>query len=251
VTGRAARAVRVVRNQLGSIRRGYLGGDLADRRDDFGEGGPVVLLINGFFQSRNIWTVMEARLRADGYRVMSFHTGGLWSRFDSHPVETLAERIAAKVERLAERHGFHRLHVVGHSRGGLVARRWVVAHGGASRVASVVTLGTPHHGTPTALLALPLVLAGVHPRSLRELLPRSPLVRGLREEGFPAGVPLTSVWSADDVICPWWCARLHPSAAESHVGNVEVPGVGHSELVWHPGVYAIVRDRLRSVPAPA
>lgn len=238
-----------LRKQLGSIRRGYLGADLVEKRHDFGQGGPVVLLLHGFFQSRNIWTVMEGRLRADGFRVMSFHTGGLLRRFDSHPVASLAARVADKVERLAARHGFDRVHVVGHSRGGLVARRWVVAHGGADRVGSVVTLGTPHHGTPTALLALPLVLAGVHPRSLRELLPRSPLIRGLRSEGFPPAVPLTSIWSPDDVICPWWCARLHPAAHEPHVTNVEVAGVGHSELVWHPGVYAVVRQRLAEAGA--
>ncbi len=235
-----------IRNQLGSIRRGYLGPDLAEKRHDFGDGGDVVLLLHGFFQSRNIWDVMEDRLRQDGFRVMSFQTGGLWSRFDSHPIDSLAKKVAEKVERLRERHNFGRVHVVCHSRGGLVARQWVAAHGGEKRVRSVVTLGTPHHGTPTALLAFPLVLVGVHPRTLRELLPWSSLLSALRHDSFPKHIPMTSIWSAEDVICPWWCALLRPGPGDTHLSNVELKGVGHSELVWHGRAYAAVLERLRS-----
>ena len=119
-------------------------------------------------------------------------------------------------------------------------------YGGDTRVRSVITLGTPHQGTPTALVAMPVFGIGT---SLRDLLPRSHLIKELGSLRFPPNVPMTSVYSRQDAICPWWCAVLHPRQGERHLTNVEVPGVGHSALTWHPGVYRIVRERLAAASA--
>lgn len=237
-------AYGVLRDQLGSIRDVYLAGNRITRRDDFRGRDEIVLLLHGFFQTRNIWEVMEDRLRFDGYAVLSFNLGGLLYRFNTHPVDTLAETIAAKVESLSERHGFDRVHVVGHSKGGLVARRWVQHHGGDRRVKSVITLGTPHHGTPTALagVALSRVLPG--PSSAAELMPRSRLVEALNRDAFPPDIPLTSIYSRDDVVCPYWCSILRPRPGERHLANVEVRKVGHSALAWDARVYGHVRRTL-------
>ena len=50
------------------------------------------------------------------------------------------------VETLCAAAGAPKLVIVAHSMGGLVARAWLRKHGGA-RLARVITLGTPHHGT--------------------------------------------------------------------------------------------------------
>ena len=62
----------MLRDQLGSIRRVYLRGNRIVRRDDFANHDEAVLLLHGFFQTRNVWEVMEERLRAQGYGVFSF-----------------------------------------------------------------------------------------------------------------------------------------------------------------------------------
>ena len=232
------RLVGRIRDQLGSVRRVYLGRDLVNRRDDFADYPEVVLLLHGFFQTRNIWDVMEDRLRFDGYGVMSFNLAGPLWRFNTEPVDRTARLIGQKVEALAAEHGFERVHVIGHSKGGLIARRYIQRYGGARRVKSLTTLGTPHHGTPTAALALPVFAVGT---SLRDLLPRSALIRELHDERVPRHIPLTSIYSRTDIICPWWCSVLRPAPDEEHLSNIEVPGVGHSELAWHPGVYREVR----------
>ena len=152
-----------LRDQLGSVRGTYLASDRIRRRDDMGKSEELVLLLHGFFQTRNIWEVMEDRLRHDGFGVMSFNLGGLLSRFNTHPVDRCAELVAEKIESLARRHGFDRLHIVGHSKGGLIARRYVQHYGGERRVKSVVTLGTPHHGTPTAFVGVALMGFGSDP----------------------------------------------------------------------------------------
>lgn len=230
---------RYLRDQLGSIRDVYVAGNAIERRDDFGE-GEVVLLLHGFFQTRNIWEVMEDRLRFDGYSVMSFNLGGLLYRFNTKPVDRIARDIAHKIEGLRLRHGFDGLHIVGHSKGGLIARRYVQHYGGVRRVKSVVTLGTPHHGAPTAAIALPLQSVA----SVAELMPYSGVVRALKKDIFPAHIPLTSIYSTGDLVCPFWGSVLRPRDGESSMHNVQVRGVGHSELTWDPGVYRIVRTRL-------
>jgi pimeloyl-ACP methyl ester carboxylesterase len=233
-----------IRAQLGSLRGVYLATDRTRRRDDMGQNEELVLLLHGFFQTRNIWEVMEDRLRHDGFGVMTFNLGGLLWRFNTHPVDKLAALVADKVEALARRHGFERIHIVGHSKGGLIARRYVQHYGGDRRVKSVITLGTPHHGTPTALVGMALLGFGAFRSSARDLLPRSPLVGALSRDSFPTDIPLTSIYSRADVVCPYWASVLRPRPGEEHLANVEVDGVGHSQLVWDPGVYRIVRDRL-------
>lgn len=60
-----------------------------------------------------------------------------------------AEHVHEIVARLQARHGLGaRFSIVAHSMGGLVARRYIADHPGV--VAGLVTLGTPHHGSPLA-----------------------------------------------------------------------------------------------------
>lgn len=243
---------QALRDQLGSVRGVYLAGDRVKRRGDMGEHQELVLLIHGFFQTRNVWEIMEDRLRFDGYGVMSFNLGGLFYRFNTNPVDRSAARIAEKVEALAERYGFDRFHVVGHSKGGLIARRYVQAWGGHRRVKSVITLGTPHHGTPTAALAVALTGFGKLAASAREMLPRSELIHQVGRDRFPADIPLVSIYSRDDLVVPWRCSMLRPSPdEEATMHNVEVRGVGHSQLLWDTGVYRRVRDLLDEASAAA
>lgn len=237
-----------LRDQLGSVRKIYVGADRVQRRDDFGS-RETVLLLHGFFQTRNLWDVMEDRLRFDGFSVMSFNLGGLFYRYNTHPVRRTAELVAEKVERLASKHGFERVHVVGHSKGGLIARAYVQQFGGDRRVRSVVTLGTPHHGTPTAAVAVGLMGFGALPSSARDLLPRSEMIQGLGRDRFPAHIPMTSVYSTTDLVCPYWCSVLRPRG-DAALHNVAVQGVGHSELAWDPGVYRHVRAALDAASQP-
>lgn len=242
------RVYRAVRDQLGSLRGVYARGNKVVRHDDFAKRDETVLLLHGFFQTRNVWEVMEDRLRYDGYGVFSFDLGGLLARFNTARPGQLAEMIAEKIERICQRTGLEGFHVVGHSKGGLIARQYVQFHGGDQRVKSLITLGTPHHGTPTAALGVWLMGAGLLSRSPYDLLPNSRFVRGLREEHFPAHVPMTSVYSRHDLVCPWWSSVLVPRPGEA-LRNRPVQGVGHTALTYDPGVYLLVRRELEDAAA--
>ena len=86
-------------------------------------------------------------------------------------VRVAAAQLAEEVEALVAETGYERIHVVGHSMGGLIARYYVTRLGGDERVHTLVTLGTPHHGTYTAY--------GWHSQLTRQLRPGSGLMREL------------------------------------------------------------------------
>jgi hypothetical protein len=100
-------------------------------------------------------------------------------------------------------------------------------------------------GMATAAIGAVLMGAGLLSRSPYELLPNSSFVQGLRKTPFPTTIPLVSVFSRHDLVCPWWSATLVPRPEESSVRNHMVRGVGHTALTYDPGVYRIVRTELR------
>lgn len=88
---------------------------------------------------RNIKTFLEAR----GFVV--YHSS---VSFAAH-IEQRARELAEQVEAICDRHG--KVHIIGHSMGGLDARHMIVDIPGMdAKVASLTTIGTPHLGTSFA-----------------------------------------------------------------------------------------------------
>ncbi len=66
-------------------------------------------------------------------------------------IDTRADRLAAAVLLTAEKYKAEKVHIIGHSMGGLDARHMAVEIPQISeKVASITSIGTPHHGTPFA-----------------------------------------------------------------------------------------------------
>ncbi len=129
-----------------------------------------ILLVHGIVDNHSIFTVMEHALRRRGFRTLSAYDYGLLTRDIPEAAELLGDEIA----KLAADTGYERVHVIGHSLGGLIARYFVQRLGGDAQVHTLVTLGTPHQGTQLAYAArlIPLV---------RQLTPDSPVIRALAE----------------------------------------------------------------------
>lgn len=238
-------AYGALRDQLGSIRRVYLARPAVPRLEHLDGRTDVVALVHGFFQTPNIWDVMEDRLRHDGFGVVTFHLSGLLGRYNTRRIDESARTVGQALRDIATEHPELRIHIVGHSKGGLIARRFVQHQGGDEVVTSLTTLGTPHHGTPLAAIGMAIMGFGAVRSSARELMPGSAMVQSLGRDTFPAHIPLTSIYSTADLVTPARSARLRPRPGEEHhLTNVEVKRIGHSELVWDAGVYRIVRERL-------
>jgi pimeloyl-ACP methyl ester carboxylesterase len=182
-----------------------------------------VVLVHGLIDNRSIFTVMRRSLRRRGFaHVCSWNYSPLLT-----DVARGARDLGDHIARICEQTGYDRVHVVGHSLGGLIARYHVQRQGGDARVESLVTLGTPHSGS---------VLAHVLPTPLiRQLRPGSPVLRELEEPAPGCRTPVTAVYSdLDQVVLPTASGRCdHPDLTAR---NVLVRGVGHMSLPIHRGV---------------
>src|SRR5512144_3197882 len=172
-----------------------------EKRTDFRDCPRPVLLLHGWLSARRTFEVLERRLRRDGYGVFSLDLGGLRGSSIGRGVDDLADLVRAKVERIYARNpGLGPLTIVGHSKGGLIAAYYVKKLGGWRRTRAVVTLGTPHRGTPRAWLGIPFALLA---RSLVQMIPGSPFLARLLDGPWPTQVRLTSIWSREDEASPF------------------------------------------------
>lgn len=232
---------RRLRSRVRRIRNHFGRPDVANRirkRTDFTRCAKPVLLIYGFMATRRSFEVMERRLRRDGYCVFSLNLGGLRGAFNNRSIEDLAAHVAAKIERMYERYQLGPLTIIGHSKGGLIGAHYVKHLGGHRRVRTLITLGTPHNGTPFAYLGL---LIAPLAQSVLEMMPVSPFIRRMQRSPMPASVWFASLWSREDSVCPFPAAVVDESPANAKNVEVQAP---HLDLLLRKHVYDAVRAEL-------
>lgn len=192
-----------------------------------------VVLVHGIVDNRSIFAVLARALRRRGfgavhavnYRVHTALTGD---------IRRAARDLSDHVERICAATGADRVHVIGHSLGGLLARYYVQRLGGDRRVDTLVTLGSPHRGSAIAHLLPPTTIP-------RQLQPGSDLMRELESPAPGCRTRFLAVWSpVDQLILPQRNARLdHPDLRVTHL---QLDHVGHMSLTIHPAaVHAITR----------
>ena len=194
-------------------------------------GGPPVILLHGLFHNRACWTWAKFRLRRRGLR--NLHTINLpaWKN-----VETLTERLALKVDELRLAGAGERIHLVGHSMGGIIARNYLQLRGGAERVERCVLLASPNHGSKLAPFAL---------SRLGELLvPGSAFLNKLNAAPLPRPERFTAICSRhDNIVLPWQNSRLE------EIRNLELTGMGHAGVLYRGTALAAVAESLGIVAA--
>ena len=122
--------------------------------------------------------------------------------------------------------------------GGLAARAWMRRYGSA-RVARVITLGTPHHGTALARFG-----PGANAVQMRR---EGPWLRDLAaSEGPDVRARIVSIYTHHDNIVAPQDSSVLPGAR-----NIAFGGVGHVALGSNPRVLAEVLQLLRELRADA
>jgi triacylglycerol lipase len=231
--------------------RGYLdfdaSGNRVRRQTDFTECPRPVLLLYGLLSTRRSCEVLERRLRRDGYGVFSIDLGGLGGAFNTRGIDESAELVRDKVERLYARYPLGPLCIVGHSKGGLIGRYYVERLGGDARVRTLVTLGTPHQGTPRAYLGCATV--GLFAPSVWQMTPHSAFLRRLNLGPWPADVRLVSVYSRADACTPYPSGHLALPRGDN-VHNVELQGLRHRDFLVARSAYEVVRRALLDEAPP-
>lgn len=186
-----------------------------------------VLLVHGYLSNRGLFRSLIRALEDVGVQPLVTHN------FDRllAPIESWADELEAIVRDVVARTGQPKVIFVCHSLGGLVARAYVSRHG-ASHVAKLITIASPHHGTVAARRGV-----GHNARQMRrdsEFLAAMARKEGAQDQGYPA----TSIYSVhDNLVVPQDTSRL-PWAR-----NVALSGVGHVAILrWAPLHRALIEE---------
>lgn len=187
------------------------------------DGHRPVIFVHGLQGHRNNFLAMQAFFRFAGRRrsyAITLRQGT--------PLQKLAEDLARFIDEViaVNRLPDHaRVDIVAHSMGGIVSRLAVVDPRTAGRVATLVTLGTPHAGTHVARYA--------STTQTLELRPGSATLAALQGQlpwrGPPEQPRLVALWSKSDMV-------LLPAETGSVEGaeNVEAEGFTHFAYLIHP-----------------
>lgn len=177
---------------------------------------PIVLL-HGYFHNRSAFLVVRRALRRAGFR----HISTMNYNVIGNDVDELAQQLSAHVDHVLEETGAHRVHLIGHSLGGLVARAYIQLHGGSDKIHTCITLGSPHGGTYAAL-------AG-RGKAARDLRPGSDLIERL-ETAPPCETRFVAYYSnLDAMIIPASNAKLVSTNVRAR--NVLVKDLGHMSFL--------------------
>lgn len=209
--------------------------------------GPVIL-VAGYGGSTSSLNRLAAHLRTGGREVVVQPPVG----DNTGDLHVQATALAATARGLVAA-GASSVDVVGYSAGGVVARIWVEDEG-RTLARRVVTLGSPHHGTTLAGLAVVLASSSC-PTACRQLAPDSDLLDNLPDA---AEQPRwTSIWTdQDDVVRP------PDSAVLKGALDIQLQEICPDDRTRHSGlpddplaaglvVRALTGTGLTAVPGPA
>jgi len=105
----------------------------------------------------NYWGGMDDYLRSKGAIVYAPGKSALQSN------AVRAQELKDKINLFMAAGGYSKVHIIGHSQGGLDSRYMVTNLGMASKVATLTTLNTPHRGSPVADIVLSVVPSWLMP----------------------------------------------------------------------------------------
>lgn len=196
--------------------------EIRERVPENDHASDVVVFVHGFFSTAGAFAPLSRRLER--------HEGVATALVAYPPTERLhqiATRLARLVERVREA---ERVHIVGHSLGGVVARYFVDVMGGHHHVAQTIALGSPFSGT-WAAERLPFFVG-------RDLTRESQTLARLGTHAGRAVPHLAVVASHDYLVGP------HSAAAYPGSEVVRMEGLGHNSLLFDRQVASLVAQRV-------
>ncbi len=189
--------------------------------------GHGVLVLPGFLASSASTGPLRWYLQNRGYTPHRWRLGRNYG-YD----RDLHQRMAKRVERLADRHG-RKISLVGWSLGGVYARE--LAKEAPDHVRQVITLGSPFRGGARSSRVRKLyhLITGEDPAQIEDEF--------IQQLETPPSVPTTSVYTRTDSVVAWQASieRL----AHPRIENIGVLSA-HFALGVNPTVWMVIADRL-------
>ena len=158
--------------------------------DDSGTPGTPVVMVHGLYHNRTAWLIMKRRLRKAGYTNLYTYQYNSFTR----DFEPAVHGLLRKLDSLPSDRPNTRVILVGHSLGGLVSRCVAGNPQYRERIAALVTLGSPHHGSALARL-------GTN-RMARDLIPGGHISQAVDRMPDPDCPRLGIYTLTDDYVSP-------------------------------------------------
>jgi triacylglycerol lipase len=201
--------------------------------------GPVldtpVVLVHGYGSSPACWLRVERSLRSAGFctvRAMAHHPL-------ERDIPSLAARLARLTNSLAAAAGTARVHLVGHSLGGLIIRYAVCVLGLDPVVDTAITVATPHRGSRLGWLGLGTA-AG-------QCRPNSAVLRRMHGADRPAETRWIAYYSDRDHLVPASSAMIGFGGLGAE--NVLVQNEDHMSILFSPRLARDISSRLATAVA--
>lgn len=218
---------------------GFISSDLADV--DRLEALPStvetpVLLVHGYGANKSNWLFLRRYLEQAGFaRVHAFDYNPL-----AADIPQLARRCAERAEQLRDRLRVERIHLVGHSLGGVIAR-YAVQVLGLEGVDVCITIASPHGGVRLARYGSPLAALSPLASGL-QLRPDSEVMTLLRYSARALPTRFVAYYSNLDMIVP--ARRAMILEPELRATNILVKDHGHLSIMLSRRLAQSVVDQL-------
>jgi triacylglycerol lipase len=196
-----------------------------------------VLLLHGYGANRSNWWILNRHLRAAGFdRIHAMNYNPL-----AVDLPHLAAQCCDRIDELKDHFGVDRIHVVGHSLGGIIAR-YAVQVLGATGVDTVVTVASPHGGVRLARLASTMSDASPFSTSA-QLRPDAPEMVLLRSSARPMATRFVSYYSnLDMVVTARRAMIIEPELAAT---NLLIKDHGHLSILLSRELGTSLVEQLR------
>lgn len=206
----------------------------AFERHWFGASGtPPVLLVHGYVCNSGYWHRLSRVLQGERINHFALDLEPVFGSIDDY-----VPMLRKAVESICLETGSESVIIVAHSMGGLAARAYM-RDWGSARVAKLITIGSPHHGTGIAERG-----PGINSRQMEwsaKSGDESAWLQALdASESSATRSLITSIFSyQDNIISPQLSSVLDGA------NNLPFFGIGHVELALHPAIHACVLAEIK------
>ena len=185
---------------------------------------PLVVLVHGLASGNPTMWPLAIWIRRAGFATRCF---GYFSLFRGVPFH--GARFRDFLNRMIAKNPDRDLHIVAHSLGGVITRQALLIER-MPQVKRIVTLGTPHFGTPAATRLVKFGFGVI--RTLADVADSPNSVAS--QLGDLTGIELGTITASYDFVIPQSCGKARDAKSHAHIFS------GHNGLLVRPKAARLV-----------
>ncbi|MCB0877900.1 MAG: alpha/beta fold hydrolase [Thermoleophilia bacterium] len=235
VRGAWRQLMRVAEHRIGTVE------ELGRALPGAGTDANPVLLVHGYGNNHSSMGAIERSLTRDGFR--AFHVD--LPEFGYGDALADARVVGDRIDAIRAATGAHQVDIVGHSRGGVVARTWQQLLDTQHATGRVVTVSSANQGLH--LGPADGVLAGALPEGMQQIRRGASLIDDLAATRAGSDVIAVGTDGIDGIMVPASAARVQgaPWIAVDHGRTIgPLSQVGHYGILRDDRAYEAIRGAL-------